>query len=92
LFEKKSHPIILFNHFCRSKIDLKNNYTSWKDVYMEKKNGIENIRKKFVDKFNKKKLWQMGSSKKISKRIYTKMNETQEIILSCPHFLDVLES
>jgi hypothetical protein len=56
LFEKKSHPIILFNHFCRSKIDLKNNYTSWKDVYMEKKNGIENIRKKFVDKFNKKKL------------------------------------
>jgi len=33
---------------------LKNNYTSWKDVYMEKQNEIENIRNKFVYKFNLK--------------------------------------
>ncbi len=45
----------MFHHFCESEIDLKNNYTSWKDVYMEKKNEIEKIRNKFVYKFNKNK-------------------------------------
>lgn len=47
---------------------------------MEKQNEIENIRNKFVYKFNFKKWWQMGSSKKTSKRIYTKMNEIKGVI------------
>ncbi len=37
-----------------------------------KKNEIENIRKKFVYKFNKKKWWQMGSSKKQVKKYIQK--------------------
>jgi len=41
------------HHFHKSEIDLKNNYSSWKSAYMEKKKRNLKKRKKIVYKFNK---------------------------------------